>query len=389
MRGLSPKFVIFLTIFIDMTGFGIIIPLLPYYLDVFLVGEAALGILVTSFAAMQFISSPILGRLSDKYGRRPVILFSILTSVGSFIIFAFANSFIMLLSSRIIAGLATEISVAQAYITDITDEKDRTKTMGRIGAANGVGMLIGPFIGGLLFVYGGFFAAGITASALALINLLFALLFLPETHIPSEWKKQPEIKLGRVERLFSAFSKPGLRIVLFISFLMAFAFSAFPVIVPLLTKTVFGIGPLELAYFFFFAGLIQIIFQGFLIGKISNRLKEKKMIPLGSTLMAIGILSMGLSPNFAIFLIVATLMISGASIIGAAVPSFISKRIAMDERGSILGIAQSVQSTALIIGPTISGLIFERAGVVAPYVVSSIILVIATIFGIKIALSKR
>lgn len=389
MRGLSPKFVIFLTIFIDMTGFGIIIPLLPYYLDVFLVGEAALGILVTSFAAMQFISSPILGRLSDKYGRRPVILFSILTSVGSFIIFAFANSFIMLLSSRIIAGLATEISVAQAYITDITDEKDRTKTMGRIGAANGVGMLIGPFIGGLLFVYGGFFAAGITASALALINLLFALLFLPETHIPSEWKKQPEIKLGRVKRLFSAFSKPGLRIVLFISFLMAFAFSAFPVIVPLLTKTVFGIGPLELAYFFFFAGLIQIIFQGFLIGKISNRLKEKKMIPLGSTLMAIGILSMGLSPNFAIFLIVATLMISGASIIGAAVPSFISKRIAMDERGSILGIAQSVQSTALIIGPTISGLIFERAGVVAPYVVSSIILVIATIFGIKIALSKR
>jgi len=372
-----------------MTGFGIIIPLLPYYVDTFQAGPTALGILVTSFAAMQFISSPILGRLSDKHGRRPVILFSLLTSVGSFLIFALANSFLMLLLSRIISGLATEMGVAQAYISDITDEKDRMKAMGRIGAAAGAGMIFGPAIGGFLSVYG-FSTAGFAASGLALINLLFAVFFLPETSIHIEWKDKSEIKLGRFERLFSAFSKPEMRLVLSISFLMALSFSAFPVIVPLLAMNVFGITPFELSFFFVYAGSIQILFQGFLIGKISNKLGESKMIPLGSILMAIGILSMGLSPNFPVFVIIATFMVSGASLIGSAIPSFISKRISANERGSILGIAQSVQSIGLIIGPTIiGGFIYEIAGIVAPFALSSAILVIATILGIKNAMSKK
>jgi DHA1 family tetracycline resistance protein-like MFS transporter len=177
--GLSPTFVVFMTIFIDITGFGMIIPLLPFYAETFQAGPAALGVLVVSFSMMQFIFSPILGRFSDNAGRRPVLLLSILTSSVSFILFALANSFLMLLLSRIIAGMATESAVAQAYIVDITSEKERAKGIGRVGAAFGAGFIIGPAMGGFLSVYG-FSAPGFAAFALALLNFLFVFLFLPE-----------------------------------------------------------------------------------------------------------------------------------------------------------------------------------------------------------------
>lgn len=162
-KQVSPFLVLLITIFIDVTGFGIVLPLLPYYAATFRVGSTALGILVASFALMQFISSPILGRLSDDNGRRPILLLSILTSVVSFAFFALANSFWMLLISRVVAGLATEIGVAQAYIADITEEQDRAIGMGRVGAIHGAGFIIGPALGGFLSTYG-FSAAGWVAS---------------------------------------------------------------------------------------------------------------------------------------------------------------------------------------------------------------------------------
>ena len=177
---MSPFIILLITIFIDVIGFGIVLPLLPYYAVTFNVGSTALGLLVTSFSLMQFISSPILGRLSDRIGRRPILLISILTSVVSFIFFAIANSFWMLLISRIVAGLATEIGIAQAYIADIMDEKERLVGMGRVGAIHGAGFIIGPAIGGFLSTYS-FSAAGMVAALLAAVNLDFVFFFLPES----------------------------------------------------------------------------------------------------------------------------------------------------------------------------------------------------------------
>ena len=148
----TPTFVIVMTTFIDMIGFGMIIPVLPFHPETVGSGALALGMLIGSFSLMQFIFSPILGRLSDKVGRRPIILISIFSSVISFIIFAFADSFPLLLLSRITAGMATEASVAQAYISDITTEQDRAKGMGKVGAANGAGFIVGPAIGDLLSI---------------------------------------------------------------------------------------------------------------------------------------------------------------------------------------------------------------------------------------------
>jgi DHA1 family tetracycline resistance protein-like MFS transporter len=153
-KGLSPIFVIVLTVFIDITGYGIIIPLLPFYANEFQAGPTALGILIASFAIMQFFFSPLLGKASDKKGRKPILLISLLISFIGFTVFSFANSYLMLLFSRIIAGIATERAVAQAYIADVTDHKTRTKEMGKIGAALGAGFIIGPAIGGFLSTYG-------------------------------------------------------------------------------------------------------------------------------------------------------------------------------------------------------------------------------------------
>jgi DHA1 family tetracycline resistance protein-like MFS transporter len=154
-RGLfSPINVIVLTVLVDMTGFGIIIPLIPFYAQRLGSGPSGIGVLLASFSVMQLMFSPLLGRISDSRGRRPVLLFSILTSVGSFLLFTFAESFLLLLLSRLIAGLATEGAVAQAYVADITTEEERSKGIGMVGAATGVGFIFGPVLGGLLSPYG-------------------------------------------------------------------------------------------------------------------------------------------------------------------------------------------------------------------------------------------
>jgi DHA1 family tetracycline resistance protein-like MFS transporter len=222
--GISPSFVIVMTIFIDMIGFGMVIPLLPFHPETIEAGALALGILIGSFSLMQFIFSPILGRLSDKVGRRPVILLSIFSSAISFIVFALANSFTMLLISRITAGMATETAVAQAYIADITSEKERTTGMGKVGAAHGAGFIIGPTIGGFLSIYG-FSAAGFAAAALTGVNFLFAFFFLPESNAHTRSSMQKSVDSdGYWRRLAKALTKPLIGTVLVILFIITFAF---------------------------------------------------------------------------------------------------------------------------------------------------------------------
>jgi multidrug resistance protein len=375
------------TIFIDITGFGIILPLLPFYVEAFQAGSTALGVLVTSFALMQFIFSPILGRLSDHYGRRPVLLLSILTSVMSFLLFALANSFFMLLLSRIIAGLATEIGVAQAYISDVTDKKERTKWMGRIGAAHGAGFIIGPALGGFLSAYG-FPAAGFAAAAIALLNLVFAFFFLPESKTTLKDEEESEASSSRFSGIISTFSKPMMSSLLTIQFIMSLAFAAFPVIMPLLAISQFGLSSSTMSFFFIYVGLIQIVFQGFIVGKLASRLGDEKLIPLGSLLMTVGVLFMAVFPIYYVFIVLTTIMMIGIGILGTAIPSVISKNTSQSTQGSTLGVTQSISSIARIPGPLIGGFIFEFAGIGAPFFLSAFMLAIATILGVRINLKK-
>ncbi len=381
-RGLSPIFVIVLTIFIDITGYGIIIPLLPFYANEFHAGPTALGILIASFAIMQFFFSPLLGKASDKIGRKPILLLSLSTSFISFTIFSFANSYLMLLFSRIIAGLATERAVAQAYIADITEHKSRTKEMGKIGAAFGAGFILGPALGGALSIYG-YSIPGYAAMILTLINILFVITFLPEPQRDKE-NTLENTNSGYLRGLLDSLKKPLLGLTLLILFIVTLSFSTIPVIVPLLSIDFFDFNSLQLSYVFIYIGLIQIVMQGFLIDLFYKRLGEEKLIALGPILMATGSLLMPTFQNVAIFYLTNALLAAGFGMINTSIPAFLSKRSSHNEQGSILGIAGSVTSIANIPGPLIIGLIYDLAGSFVPFLLSGILLTAAFLLGCKV-----
>lgn len=386
---ISPSFVIFMTTFIDMTGFGMVIPILPFHPETVNAGALALGILIGSFALMQFIFSPLLGRLSDKVGRRPVILLSILSSAISFVVFAIANSFILLLISRITAGMATEAAVAQAYMADITSEKERTTGMGKLGAANGAGFIIGPAMGGFMSIYG-FAATGFVAALMTAVNFLFAFFFLPESNDHTNSVTQKSVDSDRYwRRLAAAITKPLIGTVFAILFLVMFAFSAIPVIVPLLGIAFFGFGELEMSYFFMYIGVVQIVLQGVLIGRITEKWGEKNLILIGSLLMLTGLFIVPLFRSFPIFLCALTMMSSGIGTLSTVLPSYISKKAPVDEQGGILGVAQGLGSIARIPGPLVGGIIAEFAGLHFAFFLSAIIVLIAFILGFKIFQSNN
>jgi DHA1 family tetracycline resistance protein-like MFS transporter len=383
-KGISPIFVIVLTVFIDITGYGIIIPLLPFYANEFQAGPTALGILIASFAIMQFFFSPLLGKASDKKGRKPILLISLLISFISFTIFSFANSYLMLLFSRIIAGIATERAVAQAYIADVTDHKTRTKEMGKIGAALGAGFIIGPAIGGFLSTYG-FSIPGYAAMILTLINILFVISFLPEPQRDQEkTRERTSASSGYLRGLRDSLRKPLLGLTLLILFIVTLAFSTIPVIVPLLSIDFFNFNSLELSYVFIYIGLIQIVMQGFLINRLSKRLGEEKLIALGPILMATGTLLMPIFQNVAFFFLANAVLAAGFGIINTSIPAFLSKRTSLDEQGSILGVAGSVASIANIPGPLIIGLIYDIAGSFVPFFISAVMLATAFLIGCRV-----
>ena len=386
--GISPYFVIVMTTFIDMIGFGMVIPLLPFHPETVGAGALALGLLIGSFSLMQFIFSPLLGRLSDKVGRRPVILLSIFFSAISFIVFALANSFPLLLLSRITAGMATESAVAQAYITDITSEKERAAGLGKVGAAHGAGFIIGPALGGFLSIYG-FLTLGIVAAVLTGVNFLFAFFFLPESNAKAASSIQTNSDDGYWRRLASALTKPLIGTVFVILFIITFAFSAIPVIVPLFGIAFFGFAELEMSYFFMYIGVVQIVLQGLLIGRLTKRWGEENLIVFGSLLMALGMLFMPLFPSIAVFVVSITLISSGIGTLNTVLPSFISKRTASDEQGGILGVTQSVGSIARIPGPLVGGLIAEFAGLNVAFLLSATLVTIAFVLGFKLFRAHR
>ena len=377
---LSPIFIIVLTVFIDITGYGIIIPLLPYYANEFQAGPTALGVLIASFALMQFFFSPILGKISDNKGRKPILLLSLFFSFIGFTIFSLANSFLMLLLSRIIAGLATERAVAQAYIADVTDKNSRTKEMGKIGAALGAGFIIGPAMGGILSTYG-FSTAGYAAMILTVINILFVLTFLPE---PKVENKQNLNKIGFLNELKNSLEKPFFTSTLLILFIITFAFSTIPVIVPLLGIDFFNFDSLQLSYVFIYIGLVQIIMQGFLINTLSKKFGDQKLITLGPILMALGTFLMPSIQNVIVFFLANSLLASGFGLINTSIPAFISKKISQTEQGSMLGIASSVSSIANIPGPLIIGFIYDFAGPFISFFISTVLLATAAIIGLKV-----
>ena len=312
------------------------------------------------------------------------MLISLLISLIGFTIFSFANSYLMLLLSRLIAGIATERAVAQAYIADVTDSQSRTKEMGKIGAALGAGFVIGPAMGGILSSYG-FSIPGYAAMSLTIVNILFVISFLPEPQKNKEKTiENTNQNSGYFNGILKSLKKPLFGPTLLILFLVTLAFSTIPVIVPLLSIEYFNFNALELSFVFIYIGLIQTIMQGFLINPLSKRFGEQRLIILGPVLMALGTFLMPIFQNVTIFYLTNSLLAAGFGIINTSIPAFLSKRISIDQQGSILGIAGSVASIANIPGPLIIGFVYAFSGSFVPFFISSFMLVVASLVGCRV-----
>jgi multidrug resistance protein len=373
---LSPLAIIFLTVFIDLLGFGIIIPLLPFYAERFGGSAQTVAMLSASFSLMQFIFMPIWGRLSDRVGRRPILLLGLFGSFGSYLVFGLAGSLPLLFVSRIFAGIAgATVSTAQAYIADITTPENRAKGMGLVGAAFGLGFIFGPAIGGVLSRWG-HMAPPLFASALALVNFAAAWFLLSESrpaHIPATAR----VSTSRLDALRKALTRPTLPALMLIYFTVVAAFSGFETTFALFAERRFRFNEETIGYLFAYVGIVLSFVQGGLVGRLVRRFGERRLVPVGILCQATGLASIAFSRSVPALFVANGILAFGMGLNSPALTSLISRASDPEDQGGILGLSQGLASLARILGPAWSGFLFDRWGMTSPYLSSAALMVAA------------
>ncbi len=362
----SPLLVIFVTVFIDLVGFGIVIPVLPYYAEGTKFGATPreVGLLFASYSVMQLIFSPVLGRLSDKYGRRPILIISLLGTCLGFLILGLATTLLMLFIGRIIDGISGgNISTAQAYIADVTTKENRAKGMGLIGAAFGLGFVFGPAIGGILSRWGTnvpFMFAG----SLAFANVILLYFTLPET-VTRDHPARVSAASGRGwKQVIEALRQPQLAFVLIIYFLSIVAFSIMTTVFALFMMFRLGYDPWHSGWIFAFVGIVSAGIQGGLIGRLVKRFGEPTLVVVGGLLFTLSLsVSPFVGPTTGLIGILAIVALSaiGNALSAPSLTSLGSKSASAAEQGSVLGVMQSVASLARAVGPSIAAVIIYSA----------------------------
>lgn len=375
---MSPLVIIFLTVFIDLLGFGIIVPLLPFYAESYGASAFTVGLLGTVFSLMQFIVAPLCGRWSDRAGRRPVILYGLLASAVAYVALALADSLALIFAARILGGIAGgNIPTAQAYIADVTTPENRAKGMGLVGAAFGLGFIFGPAIGGILARFGHstpmWFAA-----ALCFANFLAALVLLPESRHGSPDRQT----LGRLDLARRARRHPGLLMLLLVFFFVSTAFSGFEATFALFTERRFGFTAETIGYIFAFIGVVLATINGLVVGRVVPLVGERRIIPAALGLIGVGLLLVPAAHSVPVLFAVCGVIAVGMGFNNPALTSAISRLSDPGEQGGMLGLAQSLAALGRIAGPAWGGFLFERLGSTMPYVSAASIMFCALILAI-------
>ena len=370
---MSPLAIIFVTVFIDLLGFGIIIPLLPFYAESFGANAFTIGLLGTSFSLMQFLFSPIWGRWSDRVGRRPIILIGLLGSCLSYFTLAVAASLPLVFLARLIGGIAgANIPTAQAYIADVTTPENRAKGMGLVGAAFGMGFVFGPALGGVLSRFGPATPMW-CASALCLANFVAAWLFLPESRTPAPHGEA----LGRLDAFRRAVGHPQLLLLLALYFVVTVSFSGFEATFALFTERRFGFTAASIGLVFSFIGVVLAVVQGVLVGKVVKRVGEARLISFATLLIAISLGLVPFSRTVPLLMVTLAVLSIGMGFNGPSLSSMVSKTSDPNDQGGILGLASALASLGRVIGPAWGGFLFDRFGMTMPYLSAAAIMLIA------------
>jgi MFS family permease len=369
----SPLTILFVVVFIDLLGYGIIIPLLPFYAQR-LGGDAVfVGFLGALYAFMQLLSGPILGALGDHYGRRPILLASIAGTAFAYLLLGIAPTPLFLVVAILLDGITGgNLSTAYAYIADVTTPETRARGMGLVGAAFGLGLMIGPALGGLLSAFGLSIPA-LVAATLALGNVLLCWFALRES-LPREnrsrvlrWRS-----LNWISQLAALARLANVRVLLVAIFLLNLAFAGLQTNFPLFSQARFAWDATQNGIFFAFVGVCAVLVQGVLLGKIQPRFGDKRLALSGLLMMASALFLVALAPEaWMLFPLVAL----GALGSGTSIPTLtglISQRVAADAQGRLMGGTQVVLNLAAIAGPLCAGVAFERVGAGAPYVLGAL-----------------
>lgn len=418
MKNKKTAYVILFTIvFLDMVGFGIIIPLLPYYGQTF-AGEIqqigsflgvsmapeglVIAVLFSVYSLMQFVFSPVWGRLSDRFGRRPVLLWNLFGSVLAYIIFGVAGSLFVLFLSRVIQGVAgAKIATAQAYIADITPPEKRARGMGMIGAGLGLGFVFGPAIAGLLISlesslldwafldsllqHNIYSLPGYFAALLSLANLVVLYFLLPEPRERNISKSGQRFRIWNWGELRSVLEHPQLGLLLLIIFLATTAFSSMESMFALWGESALGIDEQTNSYLFAYIGVLIAINQGLIVGRLAEKIGEHRLIILGTGTLMVALVLLPFSATLWILMGVLAILAFGSGVNTPSLQSLVSQTSHDSEVGGTMGLSQSTSSLARIIGPLLGGWVYDLFGIQFPFVVGGLIMLVAFLLSWRLA----
>ena len=378
MRGrsdihLASVLVLIGTMLVDMIGFGIVLPLLPFYATEFGSSDWMVGPLVASFSVAQLIATPFWGKISDHYGRRPLILAGLAFSAASYVLFGLATTVTVLFVSRIVQGASGgTIAVAQAYVADTTAPERRAQVLGWLSAATGAALMIGPAIGSWAFQWGGHSAPGFVAAGLCVANLLFALRFLPEPNAARSRAGKTTLSVPPLrEVLRTALREPMLNMIA-IYFIGMGAFTAITAIFPLFLKERFGIDETTVGFVFLMIGAVSVLVRGIAVGPLVHRFGEPAVSRLGAVLLALGLAAGAFAHTFPMLVLAIIGISAGTGTLFPPLAALISRSAAPEVQGSTLGVNQFFGGMARVIGPLWGAAVFDFYGASAPFLTASI-----------------
>ena len=380
MRSGSPLLVIFLTVFIDLIGFGICLPLLPKYAERYGAHGWKIGAAMGVYSLMQLVFAPWWGQLSDRIGRRPVLLVSNFGSIVAYGLFGLSAQFVgetgfwILVGSRVFAGICgANLSVASAFIADVTTPEKRSKGMGLIGMAFGLGFILGPVLGSQAFKHFGLAGPGVVAAVICAINFVLGCIILPETR-----KKDaaPPVRRPRFEQIRHVLAMKEVGFLIGIYFLGTFAFTAFESTLPLLLDAKLKFDEEHVGYVFAFCGIMAAMVQGGGIGRLVKSFGERRLIGASLIVVAISLVLMPLANTLATLLGALAVFAIGSGINRAPTMGLISQLSPADEQGTTLGVAQSAGTLARVLGPTVATTLYDL-WLPAPYLACATIALLA------------
>lgn len=369
---------LFFTLFLDLVAFGIIIPVLPFYAESFGASPQVVTLLSTAFSLAQFAASPVLGRVSDRYGRRPVMLVSIAGGVVSMLMLGLATTLWMVFAARFVNGFANaNIATAHAYVADRVAPAKRAKYMGLMGAAIGLGFVFGPVIGGLLSTPDTPHLPFFLAAGLGAVNWVMAWRWLPESHrpqgrpAPSQTRRVSTWALSR-----RVLTGTPLGILALVNFTFFVTFSAMESTFALAAEAKFGWGARETGYLFTMIGVVIFVTQGVLVGRAVEKLGERGTLVLGLCILALGLTATGLSSTVALLAVGGAGIAMGNGLINPSVSALVSRVSTAEEQGLGMGLKTSAAALGRVIGPVGAGFAFELISPGTPFVAGAVLLVL-------------